>query len=42
MNEKTFRENLIDALTGENTHLSLTSALKKLKPGNRNIRPSPF
>ena len=41
MNEKTFRQNLVDALTGKNAHLSLASAIKNLKPENRNVRPSP-
>lgn len=41
MNDKIFRENLIDALTSEQAHLSLASALKNLKPDNRNVKPSP-
>ena len=41
MNEKTFRESLINALTKEQAHLSLQSALKNLKPENRDVRPSP-
>jgi uncharacterized damage-inducible protein DinB len=40
MNEKVFRESLINALTGEQAHLSLKSALNNLKPQNRNIHPS--
>lgn len=40
MNEKTFRESLIDALTKEQAHLSLESALKNLKVENRTVRPS--
>jgi uncharacterized damage-inducible protein DinB len=41
MNEKTFRQHLIDALTGENAHISLEAAIKNLKPENRNAIPSP-
>lgn len=41
MNEKVFRENLINALTKEQAHISLKSALKNLKPENRNKKPSP-
>ena len=41
MNEKIFRENLINALTKEQAHLSLKSAIKNLKPENRNKKPSP-
>ena len=41
MNEKTFRQNLVDSLTGENAHASLESAIKNLKPENRNAIPSP-
>lgn len=41
MNEQTFRQNLIDVLTGENAHVSLESALKNLKPENRIKHPSP-
>lgn len=40
MNEKVFRENLINALTKEQAHISLKSALKNLKPENRNKKPS--
>ena len=40
MNEKNLRENLTDALTREQAHISLESALKNLKPENRNLRPS--
>ena len=41
MNENVFRENLINALTKEQAHISLKSALKNLKPENRNKKPSP-
>lgn len=41
MNEKIFRENLINALTKEQAHLSLETALQNLKPGNRTARPAP-
>jgi uncharacterized damage-inducible protein DinB len=41
MNEHTFRQNLIDILTGENAHVSLASTLKNLKPENRDVIPSP-
>jgi uncharacterized damage-inducible protein DinB len=40
MNEKTFKEELIKALTKEQAHLLLESALKNLKPENRNVQPS--
>ena len=41
MNENVFRENLINALTKEQAHISLKSALKNLKPEIRNKKPSP-
>lgn len=41
MKETNFRKELVSALTGENAHASLTSALQNLKPGNRNRRPTP-
>ncbi len=41
MNEKVFRENLINALTKEQAHISLKSAIENLKPENRNKKPSP-
>ena len=41
MNEQTFRSSLIDALTKEQAHLSLESALKNLKVENRTVHPSP-
>ncbi len=41
MNEKVFRENLINVLTKEQAHLSLKSVLKSLKAENRNKKPSP-
>jgi uncharacterized damage-inducible protein DinB len=41
MNEKVLRENLINALTKEQAHLSLKSVLKNLKAENRNKKPSP-
>jgi len=41
MYEKVFRKSLISALTKEQAHLSLKSALENLKPENRNIKPSP-
>jgi len=40
MNEKKFRQELVNTLTGENAHLSLESALKNLKPNSRNVQPS--
>jgi uncharacterized damage-inducible protein DinB len=41
MNEKVLRENLINALTKEQAHISLKPALENLKPENRNTKPSP-
>ncbi len=41
MNENIFRESLVNALTKEQAHVSLESALKNLKPVNRTKRPSP-
>ena len=41
MNEKILRDNLVDALTVEQAHLSLESSLKNLKPVNRTVRPAP-
>ena len=41
MNDKIFRENLINALTRENAHLSLESSIKNLISENRNVNPSP-
>jgi uncharacterized damage-inducible protein DinB len=41
MNEKVLRENLINALTKEQAHLSLKSVLINLKAENRNKKPSP-
>jgi len=40
MNENIFRENLINALTKEQAHVSLQTALENLKPENRNKKPS--
>lgn len=41
MNEKVLRENLINALTKEQAHILLKSALKNLKAENRNKKLSP-
>ncbi len=41
MDEKVFRENLINALTKEQAHLSLKSTIENLKPENRNKKPFP-
>lgn len=41
MTEKKLREELINALTKEQAHISLKSALKNLKPENRTLKPSP-
>lgn len=40
MNDESLRQILIDSLNGQNAHLSLQSAIKNLKPENRNVKPS--
>ncbi len=40
MNEKIFRKELVNALTVEQAHLSLKSALNNLTPENRTRRPA--
>src|SRR5690349_16439183 len=40
MNDKNFRENLVELLKGGHAHVSVESALKGISPGDAKIRPA--
>ena len=39
MDDKALRKDLIELLSGGQAHLTIEKSLKRLKPGNRSVRP---